>query len=229
MSGAAGLSAAKRRRGVQASTFASGVVEEPPLPESPALPVHPMQQLQIHEHKLNGLLAHIQALGEAFVEHRTEVALAIPQLQEAVEELLRAAQLDTQFTNSAVADTQEEEEEDDTGTVEEGSQDGQAQRLMMSITNELHQRLSEEAEAKKRLEGKLEQVARDHADTQARLSGTEAEVRQLKEQLAQSRKKAQNDRRDPTFPSKSDADIVKEALSKASEGNVALHTIEEGA
>ena len=200
------------------------------MPESAALPVHPMQQLQVHEHKLNGLLAHIQALGAAFVEHRTEVALAIPQLQEAVEELLRAAQLDTQVTNRAVVETQEEEEEgDDKGIADEGPQDGQTQRLMISITNELHQRLAEEAEGKKRLEGKLEQVARDHADTQTRLSGTEEEVRQLKEQLAQSRKKVQKDRIDPTFPSKSDADIVKEALSRASEGNVTLQTIEEDA
>ena len=227
MSGAAGLSAAKRRRGTQASAFAPEMVETPQMQGGAELPVHPLQQLQIHDHKLNGLLAHIQALGGAFVEHRTEVALAIPQLQEAMEELLRAAQMDTQLTGNTVID--EKEEEDNNGTVDEDSQDGQAQRFIMSMTKELSDRLTEEAEAKSRLELKLEQVARAHADTQARLSGTEAEVRQLKEQLTESRKKSQKNRSDPTFPSKSDADIVKEALGKVAEGNVALHTIEEGA
>jgi len=203
------------------------VEEQMREPESAGLPVHPMQQLQIHEHKLNGLLTHIQALGTAFMEHRTEVALAIPQLQEAVEELLRAAQLESRFTDNTVIDKQEEE--DDNGPADEESQEGQAQRFMMSMTKELSDRLTEEAEAKSRLEIKLEQVVRAHADTQARLSGTEAEVRQLKEQLTESRKKAQKDRSDPTFPSRSDADIVKEALSRASEGNVTLQTIEEDA
>jgi len=196
--------------------------------ESPGAPVHPMQQLQIHEHKLNGLLTHIQALGTAFMEHRTEVALAVPQLQEAVEELLRAAQLEPRFADNTVID-KGEEEEDDNGTADQDSQDGQAQRFIMSMTKELSDRLTEEAEAKSRLEVKLEKVVRSHADTQARLSGTEAEIRQLKEQLTESRKKAQKDRADPTFPNKSDADIVKEALSKASEGNVTLQTIEEDA
>ena len=226
MSGAAGLSAAKRRRGAQASALVHEAADEQQPPLGAALPVHPMQQLQVHEHKLNGLLAHIQALGGAFVENRTEVAAAITQLQEAVEELLRAAQLETRFMGNTVID---EEQEDNNGAADEDSQDGQTQRFMMSMTKELSDRLTEEAEAKSRLEVKLEQVVREHADTQARLSGTEAEVRQLKEQLTESRKKAQKGRSDPTFPSKSDADIVKEALSRASEGNVALHTIEEGA
>ena len=195
------------------------------VPESQALPVHPMQQLQIHEHKLNGLLAHIQALGEAFVEHRSEVALAIPQLQEAVEELLRAAQLPSFSENTVV----EEPEEEEASLPEEEPIN---QRFMMSMTKELSDRLTEEAEAKSRLEIKLEQVARDHADTQARLSGTEAEVRQLKAQLVESRKKSrsdQSDQNEPTFPKKSDADIVKEALSRGSEENVTLQTIEEEA
>ena len=103
---------------------------------------------------------------------------------------------------------------------------------MISMTKELSDRLTEEVEANSRLEIKLEQVARAHADTQARLSGTEAEIRQLKEQLIESRNKSRNhkgDQNDPTFPNKSDADIVKEALSKASEGNVTLQTIEEDA
>lgn len=227
MSGAAGLSAARRRRGIQASTFAPGITEEQvDLHENTPPPVHPMQQLQIHEHKLNGLLSHIQALGAAFVEHRTEVAQAIPQLQEAVEELLRAAQISS-FSENKVMEQEEEEE-----VVEEDNQEDHTQRLMMSMTKELSDRLTEEVEANCRLELKLEKVARAHADTQARLSGTEAEIRQLKEQLIESRKKTRKDKadhNDPTFPNKSDADIVKEALSKASEGNVTLQTIEEDA
>jgi len=214
MSGAAGLSAAKRRRGVQASNFAAELPESThSVPESSALPVHPMQQLQIHEHKLNGLLAHIQALGEAFVEHRTEVAQAIPQLQEAVEELLRAAQLPSILENTVVEEEPEEE-------VNDGEGELYNQRFMMSMTKELSDRLTE----------KLEQVAREHADTKARLSGTEAEVKQLKAQLTESRKKSRSDQsvqKEPTFPNKSDADIVKEALARVSDSNVTLQTIEE--
>lgn len=229
MSGAAGLSAAKRRRGTQPSTISHGVVEEQiDVNESARLPVHPLHQLQIHEHKLNGLLSHIQALGAAFVEHRTEVSLAIPQLQEAVEELLRAAQMPLLSENEVM----EQDEEEADNIVDEDNQDDNTQRLMMSMTKDLSDRLTEEAEAKSRLEVKLEQVARAHADTQARLSGTEAEIKQLKLQLAESRKKSRKDnavQNEPTFPNKSDADIVKEALEKASEGNVTLQTIEEEA
>lgn len=229
MSGAAGLSAAKRRRGTQPSTFSHGVVEEQiDVNETARLPVHPLQQLQIHEHKLNGLLSHIQALGAAFVEHRTEVSLAIPQLQEAVDELLRGAQMPLLSDNEVM----EQDEDEADNIVDEDNQDDHTQRLMMSMTKDLSDRLTEEAEAKSRLEVKLEQVARAHADTQARLSGTEAEIKQLKQQLAESRKKTRKDKvgqNDPTFPNKSDADIVKEALEKASEGNVTLQTIEEEA
>lgn len=194
--------------------------EQVDVQESTGRPVHPLQQLQIHEHKLNGLLAHIQALGTAFMEHRSEVALAIPQLQEAVESLLRAAEMPSLSENDTTEQLEEEE------IVAEGTQEDKAQRLMISMTKELSDRLTEEMEANSRLEVKLEQVARSHADTQARLSGTEEEIRQLKEQLTESRR---NSRKDPTFPSKSEADIVKRALSATSEGNITLDTIEEDA
>lgn len=222
MSGASGLSAAKRRRGVQGPTFSSEMMEEK-IPESMALPVHPMQQLQIHEHKLNGLLQHIQALGAAFIEHRTEVAQAIPQLQEAVEELLRANQIHSFSENNIMEQGVEEVADKDT-------QEDHTERLMMSMTKELSDRLTEEVEANSRLEIKLEQVARTHDDTQARLSGTELEIRQLKKQIIESSKKSRNHKagqNDPTFPNKSDADIVKEMLSNASGGNITLQTIEE--
>ena len=61
-----------------------------PVQEESSRLMTPVQMLAQHESNLAGLLAHITVLGKAFIEHRDEVALAIPQLQEAVEELLRA-------------------------------------------------------------------------------------------------------------------------------------------
>ena len=223
MSGAAGLSAAKRRRGNQASAMQQSMEmqeENAILEQGP--PMHPLQQLQVHDAKLNGLLAHIQELGKAFLEHRDEVALAIPQLQEAVEELLRAAQLDGNM--QMIPEEKEEEVEEEVET-ELGSQ---AQRLMMSMTKELSDRLSAESEAKSRLEVKLEQVVRAHADTQVRLTGTEATVARLERELGETRKKTQRSKREPTFPDKSDADIVKEALANVGATNITLQATEEG-
>ncbi len=92
MSGAAGLSAAKRRRGVGATNGMArqnyAMEEQPEI--SNGKPLHPLKLILLHENKLNGLLHHITELGKAFVEHQNEVSKAIPQLQEAVEELLLA-------------------------------------------------------------------------------------------------------------------------------------------
>lgn len=262
MSGAAGLSAARRRRGTQASKNISDVLEEPAyndesvgtlrrrratlssrnvsekieepthIVEEVSSPIHPIQQLHIHERKLDGLLAHIQALGKAFMEHRAEVALAIPQLQEAVEELLHEAQMPSILDNTAVDEDEAEEEEEDQEEKDiiEETQNSVTHRFMMSMTKELSDRLTLEAEAKTRLELKLEQVDRSHAETQARLSETELEIVHLKKQLANNHNipPTNLEQNVPTFPDTESltetltANIVKEIMGNVSEGNIIL-------
>ena len=259
MSGAAGLSAARRRRGTQASKNISDVlepayndesvgtlrrrratlssrnvsekIEEPAhIVEEVSSPMHPIQQLHIHERKLDGLLAHIQALGTAFMEHRAEVALAIPQLQEAVEELLHEAQMPSFLDNTAVDEAEEEEEDQEEKDIIEETQNSVTHRFMMSMTKELSDRLTLEAEAKTRLELKLEQVDRSHAETQARLSETELEIVHLKKQLADNHNIAPTnlEQNVPTFPDTESltetltANIVKEIMGNVSEGNIIL-------
>ena len=81
-------------------------------------------------------------------------SLAIPQLQEVVEELLGAAKL------SYNSDEAEHVESSD-----DNMNKLQTEQLVM--TKELSDRLLEETETKRRLEMKLEQVVQAHTETQA--------------------------------------------------------------
>lgn len=213
MSGAAGLSAAKRRRGAQgAPQIAQGNQRTAQKDSQEARPpMHPLMVLQVHESKLDGLLTHITALGTAFQAHQGEVAVAIPQLQEAVEELLKNA--------NAGLDT----------IAEESPNNGKVDELLAAheeLARTVHERSSGESEAISQLGEKLGQLTEEHKKMEKRLAEAERSVGKLQKELAENKKKGSKASKDPTFPAKTDADIVKAALDKADD-NVTLETTEK--
>ena len=213
MSGAAGLSAAKRRRGSQGGTHPNQGNQRiaPDMQEQP--PMHPLVTLQVHESKLDGLLTHITALGTAFQAHQGEVSVAIPQLQEAVEELLKNANAHAGMETIAEENPNNEKFDALLAAQEE---------LSRTVT----ERLSAESQAKLLLEGRIVQIAEEHKKTEKRLVEAERNVGKLQKELAESKKRASKPNKDPTFPAKTDADIVKAALSKTDD-NVTLETTEK--
>ena len=156
MSGAAGLAAAKRRRGTQTPDAGAGDRGQ----AEGAL--HPLARLDAHESKLNALLAHIQALGTSFVEFRSDASEAIEHLQNRVEEVAAEGRCSA---GSAPLEPILEEA---------GISVERPEREMVTMAKELSARLAAEVAAKDRLESKLEQVMRDNAATQERLVGMEA-------------------------------------------------------
>ena len=212
MSGAAGLSAAKRRRGLQSSTSSENEYittrgKEEPQPKK----VSPLQVLHIHEHKLEGLLNQIQTLNKVFVEHREEVVVAIPELQQAVEELIK---------NIHLRDSQ------NLPTINETEAD--SNNSMQDIVNELSERLVAETTSRVKLEAKMAELVNEHAATRNILTETGHALAKLEKELNDNKKKPSKVKKDkePTFTTKSDADIVKAALSKT-EDNIALETTEK--
>ena len=224
MSGAAGLSAAKRRRGAQASLYSEPeyILEHDIAQES--VPMHPIMQLQVHDKKLDGLLTHIQQLGAAFLEHKSEVAPAIMQLQDAVEELLRAtgADLTEQIQNPPTFLNKTDEVKEEVIV-----RPDPVIEMLRTTTQELTEKLAMQ-------KSELELVTRKQEDTGKWRTTIEATMAKLADELSDSKRrgpktKAKQPEKDPTFPSgSSDTDIVKEALKKIEGGsNITLETIEK--
>jgi hypothetical protein len=134
--------------------------------------MHPLVRLDAHESKLNGLLAHIQALGTSFVEFRSDASAAIEDLQNRIELL--------QYNEADPVGLQSIPEEPDNA-------ERPAEQEMVVMAKELSARLAMESAAKDRIESKLEQVVRDSVATQERLVGMEALMLRLERELAGSR------------------------------------------